>query len=546
MDIPMLKKYYTFSVFILLIFNACTMKQNADLIIYNAKIYTVNSDFQIVEAMAVADGKILALGSDDEILTDYSAQNQLDLNKKIVYPGFIDAHCHFYGYGENLYRRADLKEAASFEEVLQRLKDYHKTHPTEWVMGRGWDQNDWPGQNYPSIAELDNIFPDHPVYLIRIDGHAALVNTEALKRAGIDENTKIEGGEIVLQNGLLVDNAMELVREKIPEFEEHLKGDALKQAENNCFAVGLTSVMDAGLDKPTIDLIDSLQKSGKLKMRQDVMMSPEGEGFEEMLEAAPYKTDRLHVHSVKMYADGALGSRGAKMLDDYSDDPGNTGLVVNPMAFYRDICKKAYEKGLQVNTHAIGDSAVRLVLDVYAEQLKGKNDLRWRVEHAQIVHPDDFEKFGKYNIIPSMQPTHATSDMYWAEDRVGAERIKGAYALKDLLAQNGWIPLGTDFPIEDINPLYTFYAAVARKDLNQYPEEGFQMENALSREEALKGMTIWAAKGSFEENEKGSLEPGKFADFVIFDKDIMVMPLDEVPALQVDQSWINGEKVYQK
>jgi predicted amidohydrolase YtcJ len=522
------------------------MKQNADLIIYNAKIYTVNSDFQIVEAMAVADGKILALGSDDEILTDYSAQNQLDLNKKIVYPGFIDAHCHFYGYGENLYRRADLKETGSFDEVLQRLKEYHKTHPTEWVMGRGWDQNDWPGQNYPSIAELDKNFPDHPVYLIRIDGHAALVNTEALKRAGIDENTKIEGGEIMLQNGLLVDNAMELVRGKIPEFEEHLKGDALQQAENNCFAVGLTSVMDAGLDKPTIDLIDSLQRSGKLKMRQDVMMSPEGEGFEEMLEAAPYKTDRLHVHSVKMYADGALGSRGAKMLSNYSDDPGNTGLVVNPMAFYRDICKKAYEKGLQVNTHAIGDSAVRLVLDVYAEQLKGKNDLRWRVEHAQIVHPDDFEKFGKYNIIPSMQPTHATSDMYWAEDRVGAERIKGAYALKDLLAQNGWIPLGTDFPIEDINPLYTFYAAVARKDLKQYPEEGFQMENALSREEALKGMTIWAAKASFEENEKGSLEPDKFADFVIFDKDIMEMPLDEVPALQVDQSWINGEKVYQK
>ncbi len=542
----MLKKYYTFSVFILLIFNACTMKQNADLIVYNAKIYTVNPDFQIVQAMAVADGKVLAVGSDDEILAGFSTQNQIDLNNKIVYPGFIDAHCHFYGYGENLYRRADLKEAKSFDEVLQRLKEYHKTHPTEWVMGRGWDQNDWPGQNYPSIGELDNIFPDHPVYLIRIDGHAALVNSEALKRAGIGENTKDEGGEIVLQNGLLVDNAMELVRIKIPEFEEYLKGDALKQAENNCFAVGLTSVMDAGLDKPTIDLIDSLQKSGKLKMRQDVMMSPEGEGFEEMLEKAPYKTDRLHVHSVKMYADGALGSRGAKMLDDYSDDPGNTGLVVNPMEFYRDICKKAYEKGLQVNTHAIGDSAVRLVLDVYAEQLKGKNDLRWRVEHAQIVHPDDFEKFGKYNIIPSMQPTHATSDMYWAEDRVGAERIKGAYALKDLMEQNAWIPLGTDFPIEDINPLYTFYAAVARKDLNQYPEEGFQMENALSREEALKGMTIWAAKGSFEENEKGSLEPGKFADFVIFDKDIMEMPLDEVPALQVDQSWINGEKVYQK
>ncbi len=533
-----------------MIVTACSSsKQEVDLLILHAKIYTVDSSFSTCEAMAIKDGKIVETGSDDVLRSKYQAVETIDMGQKIIYPGLIDAHCHFYGYGEGLYSRADLKGTNSFGEVIDRLIQYHQDHPTQWVMGRGWDQNDWPEKQFPTNEKLNKAFPENPVFIIRIDGHAAIANNKALEIAGITGKTKVSGGDIILEkgkpSGVLVDSAMELVRSKIPAFEDHLKGSALNEAEKNCFAVGLTSVMDAGLDAATVELVDSLHKSGVLRMRMDIMLTPEDARFEEILEKTPIKTDRLHVHSIKMYADGALGSRGAKMLEPYSDDPQNTGLVINPMEYYRKICSLAYEKGLQVNTHAIGDSAVRLVLDVYAEQLKGKNDRRWRVEHAQIVHPDDVQKFGKYNIIPSMQPTHATSDMYWAQDRVGAERIKGAYALKDLMLQNGWIPLGTDFPIEDINPLYTFYAAVARKDLKQYPENGFQIENALSREEALKGMTIWAAKASFEENEKGSIEQGKYADFVVFDEDFMTIPIDEVPRLKVQQTWLNGELVYQ-
>ena len=281
-------------------------------------------------------------------------------------------------------------------------------------------------------------------------------------------------------------------------------------------------------------------------MRMYVMLSPTIENFEIYVENGPYKTANLNIQSIKLYADGALGSRGAKLLEPYSDDPHNSGLVLRTPDSIRDICKTALDKGYQINTHAIGDSANRMMLQIYGEFLKGKNDKRWRIEHVQIIAPEDFTMFNKYSIVPSSQPTHATSDMYWAEDRVGADRIKGAYAYKELLKQTGWIPLGTDFPIENINPIYTFYAAVVRKDLKGWPENGFQVENALSRKEALKGMTIWAAKAAFEENEKGSLEPGKLADFIVLDKDIMEVPGNEIPNVKVIKTFIGGNEVYSR
>jgi len=533
---------------LILVMSSCGLKEKADLIIHNGLVYSVNENSEIFQSFAVRDEKIIAIGSDDEILGHFMSYNTVDANGKPVYPGFIDAHCHFYGYAMDQIRSADLTGTLSFEEVIERIQKHDEEFPSEWIEGRGWDQNDWNLKEFPTKELLDIVFPDKPVFLTRIDGHAALVNSSALKQAGITGQTKIFGGEIQLKNGeptgILIDNAIEIVSKIIPAPSLDLQRKALQAAERNCFAVGLTSVQDAGLGKDTIDLIDKMQQEGSLNMRIYAMITPTEAGLNSYLKKGVYSTGYLTVRSVKLYVDGALGSRGAKMLEPYSDDPANSGLFMFQPEFYQKICVLALENGFQVNTHAIGDEGNRFVLNLYSEFLKGKNDLRWRIEHAQVIRQEDFNLFGEFSVIPSVQPTHATSDMYWAEDRIGSDRIKGAYAYKNLLSQNGWLPLGTDFPVERINPLNTFYAAVARKDLNGQPEGGFQIENALTRDEALRGMTIWAAKAAFEENMKGSLEPGKFADFVILDRDIMVIRIDSVPSVKVLSTWSGGQKVY--
>ncbi|MDZ7740865.1 MAG: amidohydrolase [Bacteroidota bacterium] len=542
--------YIFVAAFGLLMVNCSNMDKKVDLIIYSTKIYTVDPDFSMAQAMAVRDGKVVAVGSNEEIFDQYTAEKVYNAMNKFVYPGFIDGHCHFYWYGEALIRYADLVGTASFAEVLEKVTEHQKENPAEWILGRGWDQNDWEVMEYPTRTRLDKLFPDRPVVLTRIDGHAVLANAVALSRAGINAGTKIEGGEVILGNdgeptGVLIDNAADLLKAMIPEPEPDEKVGAFLEAEKNCFAVGLTSVGDAGHDKDMVTFIDSLHRSGELRMKISQMLSPTEQNYQHFIKNGPYVTHRLSVRSVKLYADGALGSRGALLLDPYSDDPGNYGLLMKDPDYYREWARKAYENGYQVNTHTIGDSGARIMLDIYGEFLKDKNDRRWRIEHAQIIHPDDMSKFGKYSIIPSVQGTHATSDMYWAPERIGKERIHWAYAFKDLLAENGWIINGTDFPIENINPLHTFYASVARKDLDRFPEDGFLMENALNREETLKSMTIWAAKGSFEENKKGSLEKGKDADFVILEKDIMSIPLEEIPHTRVARTYQDGELVYQ-
>jgi predicted amidohydrolase YtcJ len=526
---------------------SCQKPESADFIVKNSIVYSVDSNFRIAESFAVRDGKFLAVGTNKEIEDGYHSDKVYDLAGKAVYPGLYDAHCHFAGYAGNL-RKADLVGTASFEEVCNRLVENQKISPSVWAQGRGWDQNDWPVKKFPDRAELDKLFPDQPVYLIRIDGHAAMVNGAALKLAEIDESTKVKGGEIIKEGnritGVLVDNAMNLVTRLIPEIAEAEESAALLQAQKNCFAVGLTSVADAGLGTATVKLMDKLQKEGQLKMRIFAMLSATEENFKEFLSKGIYKTERLNVRSVKLYADGALGSRGALMLEPYADAPEKSGLQVNSTTYLTDICQKCYDAGYQVETHCIGDSANRLMLNIYKGILKAKNDRRWRIEHAQIVSPNDFHLFGEFNIIPSVQTTHATSDMYWAVDRVGPVRIKGAYAYKQLMEQNGWIPNGSDFPIEKINPLFGFFAGFARMDQSGYPEGGWMMENALSREEALKAMTIWAARSCFEENERGSIEPGKMADFVVLDTDIMKVEALKVPKAKVVETWIGGEKVF--
>ncbi len=521
-------------------------KQKADLIICNAIVYTIDSTFATAESFAVKDGKILAVGKQEDIFSAYEGE-KLDLQGKAVYPGLIDAHCHFLGYGKGL-TQADLIDTKSFDEVIQRVVEYAKIKKGEWIIGRGWDQNDWIVKDFPTKEKLDSLFPTTPVFLKRVDGHAALVNSEALKRAGINEKTKLNGGLIEVKNnkptGILVDNAVDLVANVIPPANKEEIQSALLAAQANCFAAGLTTVDDAGLEKQVVDIIDEMQKKGELKMRIYAMLTDNRENLNYYLEHGKYKSDRLNICSFKFYADGALGSRGACLLHPYSDKPKEQGFLLNKPEYFIEKSKQLFEKGFQMNTHCIGDSSDRFILDTYGAVLKEKNNKRWRIEHAQVVDKADIHKFHQYSIIPSVQSTHATSDMYWAKDRLGEERIRNAYVYKDLLEQAGTIALGTDFPVENINPLYTFYAAVARKDLKGFPEQGFQPENALTREEALKGMTIWAAYSNFEETEKGSIETGKWADFIITDKDIMKVDINEVPNVKILATYLNGEKVY--
>lgn len=537
-----------FALIMLITMVSCSKKQ-VELIVVNAGIYTVDEAFSKVEALAVSNGKIVATGSTEQILADYTSDNVVDATGKFVYPGFNDAHCHFNGYATNLMQFADLRDTKSPEEIYEMLKKHHEKFGGEWILGRSWDQNDWEVKEFPTKEKLDELFPDIPVYLVRVDGHAGWCNSKVLEIAGITAESKVSGGEVIVKNGeptgIFIDNAMGLVGKFIPEMTPEQQEKGLLEAQQNCFAAGLTSVTDCGLSKSTVLMLDEMQKSGELKMRINAMLDPSEENFEHFVKTGIYKTDHLLVNTIKIYADGALGSRGALMLEDYSDDPGNKGLQIETQEFYDKICQLAYDNNYVVATHAIGDGGNRLVLDTYAKFLKGKNDRRWRVEHSQIINTGDFDKFGKYSIVPSVQPTHCTSDMPWAEDRVGAERIKGAYAYQTLLKQNGWIPAGTDFPVENIYPLYTFYSAVFRTDHEGWPEGGWHMDEGWSREQTLRAMTSWAAKSSFEENEKGQLVPGMWADFVILDTDLMIASPKEVLDAKIESTWSAGEKVFE-
>ena len=528
---------------------ACSSRKQIDLLVYNAQIYTVDSLFSQAEAMAIKDGKIVAIGNKADLNKEFEANDSLDAQGKSIYPGFIDGHAHFLAYGQGL-QTVDLVGTKSWAEIVEKVENFAAQNPEGWILGRGWDQNDWADKRFPSNEQLNQLFPDRPVLLTRVDGHAAMANQNALELAGIKPGQILTGGEIGVSNGklngLLIDNAVDLVASKIPDPSKEQLNKALLAAQQNCFAAGLTTVVDCGLDHPMVKVIDELQQQNELKMRLFVMLSDKKANYDYLFKNGAFKTERLNVSSFKVYADGALGSRGACLLKHYSDQPGNSGFLLSKKEHFEEVAQKIADKGFQMCTHAIGDSANREILNIYAKVLKGKNDRRWRIEHAQVLDPADFKLFGAHSVVPSVQPTHATSDMYWAGERLGAERLKGAYAYQDLLKQNGWLVLGTDFPVENIDPMLTFYAATIRKDSKGWPEKGFQTENALSREQALRGMTIWAAKGNFEEKEKGSLEVGKFADFIILDQDIIKATPADLLKTKVLSTYVNGEKVYQR
>jgi predicted amidohydrolase YtcJ len=532
---------------LILLLSTCQSKHRVDLIVYNAKVYTVDSAFQIFEAFAVQDGKFIEIGTSEKIQEKYVADSIVDMQGATVYPGLYDAHAHFWGFAETL-AQVDLVGSDSFEEILQRLQKFREEMPqSDWLVGRGWDQNRWTQQVYPDRAQLDAVFPDIAVYLVRVDGHAAIANTKALELAGITQAVSVEGGSIESKNGrltgVLIDNAMNKVVQVIPAPTTEQRIALLQKAEAACLAVGLTTVSDAGLDRWQIEFLDSLYKAGVLYLRNHAMITISPENMDYYLQSGPYISDKLTAHTFKILADGALGSRGACMLEPYSDAPTQGFLLYAPEVI-REALTKIKESSFQVSTHAIGDSTNRFILKAYAEQLQGKNDRRWRLEHAQILAPGDQKYFSEHSIVASVQPTHATSDMYWAEQRVGAERLKGAYAFKNLLDETGMLALGSDFPVEHINPLYGFHAAVARVDAKGWPEGGFQMDQAISREAAMRGMTIWSAYANFEEKTRGSIEVGKAADFVVIEKDLMEAPLNELRDARILETYIAGKKMY--
>lgn len=524
------------------------MPEPVDYIFHNATIYTVNEEFAKAEAMAIQGDSIVAVGDDQAILNTYKADTETDLKGKPIYPGFIDAHCHFYWYGQWL-QQVDLNQCQSFDDVLDSLQQAAKNLPKgEWLRGRGWDQNKWPSQEFPHKKRLDTLFPERPIFLMRIDGHAALVNQLALDKAGIDLSTTLEGGAIEKTNGeltgILLDNAIDLVQEQIPEPGSTERHNALMQAQENCFAVGLTTVSDASMEYSWVETIKKAHAAGELQMRIFGMLNASQQNLDAYIKNGVEQGKKLHLGAIKLFADGALGSRGACLLNPYKDRPGEYGFLLHDTMHFQKWAKIAYENGYQLNTHAIGDSACRTMLDVYTDHLEAGNDKRWRIEHCQVVHPEDLDRFEKYQILPSVQPSHATSDMKWAGDRLGDDRLKTAYAYQDLLKQNGMIALGSDFPIEEIDPLLQFYTAVVRKNKKGEPPEGFQAANALTRKQALKGLTRWAAYANREEDIKGTLEAGKLADFVILDSDIMAIPESKILEASVKRVYVGGQQVY--
>ena len=532
-------------LFLTLLLTSCS--EQVDLIVYNAEVYTVDDNNNKVTSFAVKDGEFIYVG-DDSVTSKYSSSNIINAEGLPVYPGFIDSHAHFYNLGF-FNDQVNLKETKSFEEVLKRVMEFNNSNDKDFIIGRGWDQNDWVNKSFPTNKLLNEEFPDKAIVLRRIDGHAYLVNDFALNLAGIDKSSNIEGGEFVKSNGkltgILIDNAMRLIDDIIPDPTKEESVKALISAQEIAFENGLTTISEAGISREQIELIDSLQKTGVLKIKIYAMIENNLEDVDYYLEQGPYKTDKLNVRSVKVYADGALGSRGASMIDEYSDRKGYFGIIRTPIDSIKNLAFKLAGTKFQMNTHAIGDNANRLVLNAYRDALFNYRDPRWRVEHAQVINEKDIDLFNQ-KIIPSVQPTHATSDMYWLYDRIGEKRSNLAYAYKELLKRSGVIPFGTDFPVEDISPIMTFYSAVVRKDLNGYPDDGFQMENSINRGDALYAMTIHGAYANFEEDEKGSIEVGKSADFIILDNDLISSAENRIPYTNIVATFIDGELVFNR
>jgi predicted amidohydrolase YtcJ len=536
------------SLFILfLLLTSCYQGDTADMIIHNAKIYSCDKNFTVYEAMAIRDGKILQMGPEREILNGYDCDNVINAELQPIYPGFYDAHCHFLSYAKTL-GEVNLVGSKSFDDVVIKLQDFNKNNEVEWLTGRGWDQSLWGTDVFPNNDTLNLLFPNIPVFIRRIDGHAALANQKVFELAGITAESQISGGAFEVKNGkltgIVLDNAIDSINKYIPEWTKEKSRTYLQKAEKNLFEQGLTSINDAGVNPKERDLFIELYENNELSINSYMMLFPEDDNLVFASKNGVYHKGKLHIGSFKVIADGALGSWGACLHNQYSDKPNQFGYLLHQIDEIREVANLAKEIDYQINSHCIGDSANTVMLELYAGVVQDKPDHRWKIEHAQVLRESDFDYFETIGIIPSVQPTHCTSDMRWAEKRLGTDRVKFAYAYNDLLQKAGLIALGTDFPIENISVLETFYAAVSRKDKGGFPENGFQVENALRRQDALMGITYWAAYSNFEESTRGSLEAGKNADFVFLSKDIMTIPENEILKTFVLKTYLNGELVF--
>ncbi len=537
---------------------ASAQQHPADLVVTNGRIYTADAARPVVDAMAIRGGRVVFVGDRAGAKALIGAQTEvLDLDGQTVIPGMTDAHAHVLGLGQAL-RNVDLVGTASYEAVIARVAARAKEIPKgEWIIGRGWDQNDWGDTRWPSHEALSRAVPDHPVYLERVDGHAALANAMAMQRAGLTRASKDpSGGQIVRDArgepmGVLVDNAQGLVERSIPAATRAQTKAMIAAAITEMHRWGLTGVHDAGASAQTLELYEELGREGALDLRLYAMISDHAPTLEAWFRRGPQSglfDGRLWVRSIKLYQDGALGSRGAALLEPYSDDAATSGLLVSAPAHIREVADRALVAGFQVNTHAIGDRGNRLVLDAYQAALDARPtaDHRFRVEHAQILHSDDIPRFAALGVIPSMQASHQTSDMYWAGNRLGETRLRGAYAWRSLLETGTIIPNGSDFPVEYVDPLISFKASVSRQDAKGWPVGGWFPEQRMTREEALKSMTIWPAYAAFQEAELGSLTPGKHADFVVLDQDLLRIPDAMLAQVRVRSTWFAGRKVYER
>lgn len=523
------------------------------------RIYPAATTTEPVAALAWdAQGRVLATGSAERVraLLEERGNGVRELVQEgAVVPGLIDAHGHLMGLGESLMQ-ADLVGTLGLEQILERLREKAKDLPDgAWLLGRGWDQNDWADAEFPSAADLDREFPERPVWLERVDGHAGWANSAALRGAGIGRDTPDpEGGRILrdangMPTGVLIDNAMSLVGPKLPAPDRAWQRRALRAALDAAVAAGLTGVHDAGVSRESLALYRELADDELLPLRVYAMADGASGALDDLCRDGRYRHPggRLEMRAVKLYADGALGSRGAALLADYADEPGNRGLLVEASERLAAIIRRAAGCGVQPAVHAIGDRANRAVLDAYAslapEQRKA---LRPRVEHAQVVDPDDIPRFAELGVIASMQPTHATSDMPWAEKRIGASRLRGAYAWRRFLDSGAALALGSDFPVERVDPLLGLYAAVSRQDADGKPPGGWLADQRMTLAEAIDGFTRGAAFAGHAEGEVGTLEAGKRADFVVLATDPFKLRGRGLLALKVQSTWVDGERVWPK